>query len=500
MAAATAMALCLAVAMPASAQTLSPAEAWAGLQALAEGAGLSVTSTSVDETGSAMTASGVRIAPSGDPNAVVISMDTLRIEPRGERVVLIPSANLLVDTRGTDGISRQFQITHDGEISGMISEESAALDLDFPRLTATLLGGAAPAVTPTPGKNPRPGATANESFMLDFTDLGAALSATQTGDSRLTLSAAEVTYDLSFTDHSSGQPSPASMSGTLETPELTFDGTQLALLGQEAVVMSRAFAAGLSAHLTFASGPSTGWSTQVVEGVPVTVSSEAGPSSMSLSVAEGRFDAEVSAEAGRMAGSYGPMSGDVTFDGLGLALGMPLVVTPDDQPARYAFRFENVTPSPELLTMVGAGEFAGDSITLVLDLGAQTRLTRELDFEDPGDEPPFEMSTISLDEMRLAVGDAEFTGTGALTLIGGLAAQMDRDRPEAEGDFVFNLIGGNRLLTRLQAMGLVPNDQMFFVRMMMNGLGRSVGEDHLVSDVAVRPGGLVTVNGAPLPF
>jgi hypothetical protein len=34
----------------------------------------------------------------------------------------------------------------------------------------------------------------------------------------------------------------------------------------------------------------------------------------------------------------------------------------------------------------------------------------------------------------------------------------------------------------------------------MNGLGRPVGADHLRSEIAIRPGNVITVNGAPLPF
>ena len=156
---------------------------------------------------------------------------------------------------------------------------------------------------------------------------------------------------------------------------------------------------------------------------------------------------------------------------------------------------------PLFLSLFGAGQFAGDRATITVDVGAQGRLLQEIgpNFGE-SDAPPFDISSASLDDLRLQVGDSAFTGSGAVTLIGGIMGQIGRERPNADGRFLFDLVGGERLLTRLQAMGIVPQDQLFFVRMMMNGLSRPIGDDHLQSEVVLQPGGGITVNGAPLPF
>ena len=490
---ATAMALCLAASAPALAQTLTATEAWEGLQAAATGAGLSLTTTGDTDQGGAVLAEGVRIAPVSDPNAVVVSMETLRIESRGERVALIPAPVIQIAARGHDRVTRRFEVTHDGEITGMVTPDSAALDLTFPRLAAEMQAAAAVTGKQVPASGER--------FSMVFDGLTASMNAEREGSAAVRIGAAQVSYDVAFTDHSSGRPEPVVMDGEITQPALVFDATELDMLSDAPGMLSRAFAAGLTAHLTFDNASSSGTSTQMLGGTPVTVTSTGGPSSMTFRLVDGRFDASLSGEAVQMDGTYGPIRGQAGLAGMAFDFGMPLVVTPDDQPARLAFRMEDLLLSPDLLTMFGAGEFAGDAVTLALDLGAQVRVVRELDLDVVDSEvPPFDLSGVTLNDLRLAVGDSEFTGTGAVTVIGGMLSQLHLDRPDAEGDFTFNLIGGERLLGRLQAMGVVPADQLFFVRMMLNGLGRSVGADHLVSDVAIRPGGLVTVNGAPLPF
>ncbi len=483
----TALALVLALAAsPVVAQSMSAKDAWSGLRGLAAGAGLTISSTGATDFGGSFAATGVRIFPTEDPNAVVISMDELRIEPRGDLIALIPSALIRVSAQAAGGERREFEITHDGEIRGALSETNAALDLDFDTLMATMVQGAT---------------TGGERFSMSFAGLDATLRAAREGSADIEISAGSMTYDVSFTDRSGPRPAVSVSTATIQTPRVTFSGTELDTLSGDDGMLPEAFRAGMSMRLAITAGPSTGQSEQEIAGTPIRMQSEGGASSVEVTVADGRFDVEIGAEGGRIAGSSGPMAGEATYDGVGLNLGFPLVVTAENQPMRYAFNFDNITPSPDLLTMLGFGTFAGDSLSLALDLAADGRLTRELDADAMASPvPPFDLSTVRLDNVLIRVGDSEFTGAGAVTLIGGLMAQIGRDIPDANGDLTFNLVGGERLLTRLSSMGLVPNDQLFFVRMMMNGLGRPVGDDSLQSDVAIRPGGVVTVNGAPLPF
>ncbi len=480
--------IALAVASPVVAQDMTPSLAWAQLQGMAAGAGLTVTARSTVDQGSALEISGVRIFPTRHPDDLTVSMETLRVEQRGAMTALIPSELVSVDTRFAGGITRSFAVHHTGEIVGALTETDAALDLNFGSLTAQLLHAE------------RDGTPMNEHMSLSLDGFAATMRAAREGAAEIIIDAQTISYALDMSDTRGKTVVRQSASGEVTRPHLDFAATELDMMSDEPGALRTAFEAGMSARLNIGMEGSQGASDQQIDGTHIALTSTGAGSSMSFNLVDGRFDGELRAGPVRIDVSQ-PAAGTVTADGASLNVGLPLIVTPDDQPMRYAFSFDNVMPSPGLLELIGAGQFGGDSVSLALDLGADGRVTRELgpDSAD-GDTPPFDISALRLDNLMVRVGDSEFTGTGAVALIGGLMAQIGRPMPNANGDLTFNLIGGERLLTRLTAMGVVPNDQLFFVRMMMNGLGRSVGEDHLVSEVAIRPGGAITVNGAPLPF
>lgn len=485
---ATAMALALLATSPAFAQ-MTPTQAWDQLQALAANMDLSITTTNVAPGPDAVTAGGVRIFPTSDPNALVISMDSLRVAPQGDQISLTPSASFDVAVLVAGGSTRHVTVTHDGSIAGMLTDQNASLDLDFPNLRAVLQ----PLLSAK-------GAPGREAFDMSFSGLDASLRAAREGAAEVTIDAGSVQYNVTYPDPSTSGAVIAQQ-GTMTAPHIAFTGTELDLLSDRDGMLRQAFDGGFSATLEMTTQASQGTSTQTIEGAPLSMVTEAGPSQMSLAAVNGRAD--LSGDVGQMTmnGNYGPIAGNVSMSGMGFNFGLPLVTTPTDQPFRYMISLQDLRPSPELLAMVGASQFAGDAVTLTVDLGAQGRLTQELGSNfGEGDVPPFDISSASLNDLRVAVGDSALTGAGAVTLIGGLLAQIGRPMPEANGDFTFDLVGGERLLTRLQGMGLIPQDQLFFVRMMMNGLARPVGDDHLQSEVAIRPGGVLTVNGAPLPF
>lgn len=485
--------LALSVAAPAVAQQMSAKDAWAQLRSLAAGAGLTITSQSVTDNGGSLTANGVRIFPTADPDAMVMTLESLGVEPRGDLVALMPAARIGVETLFAGGIERDFEILNPGmgEIVGALSDTNATLQLGFPNLMVRMV------------RSTQSGRPLDEALDLTFDGFDVNLSATREGTADVFVGASSVRYAGAFlTPIGLGdRMMRQTMDGTMEALSLEFSGREMDELSGDEGGIRRAFDAGMEMTLRLTAGPASGNTSQSGGLFDMALATTAADSLMEVIVRDGRVDLEVNAGAGAYSGGSGPMQGEVTFDRVGFGFGMPLIVTPDDQPARYAFNFENLTPSPDLLAMVNAGVFAGDSLSLVLDLGADMRLVSEIgpSWSD-ADEPPFDLSRVRLENMLVRVGDSEFTGTGAVTLIGGLLSQIGLPMPNAEGDLTFNLIGGERLLQRVQSMGIVPNDQLFFARMMINGLGRSIGADHLQSDVAIRPGGVITVNGAPLPF
>lgn len=485
--------LALSVAAPAVAQQMSAKDAWAQVRSLAAGAGLTITSQSVTDNGTSLVANGVRIFTTDDPDDLILTMDTLGVEPRGELVALMPAARIGVETQFARGIERDFEILNPGmgEIVGALTDASATLQVGFPTLALRML------------RSEQNGRALDEVLDVTFSGFDTTVTATREGMADIFIGAASVGYNATFqTPVGPGDRTMRqSMDGTMEAVSLEFSGRELDMLSDDEGAIRRAFDAGMEMTLRLSAGPASGNTSQSGGPFDMALATTAANSLLEVTARGGRVDLQVSAGAGNYSGGSGPMQGQITFDGVGFGFGMPLIVTPDDQPARYAFNFDNLTPSPELLAMVNAGAFAGDSLSLALDIGADMRLVSEIGPSwGEADAPPFDLSRVRLENLLVRVGDSEFTGTGAVTLIGGLLSQIGRPMPDAEGDLTFNLVGGERLLQRVQSLGFVPNDQLFFARMMINGLGRSVGADHLQSDVSIRPGGVVTVNGAPLPF
>lgn len=485
--------LALAIAAPAVAQQMSAKDAWAQVRSLAAGAGLTITSQSVTDHGASLVANGVRVFPTEDPAAMILTMETLGIEPRGALIALMPAERIGVETLFAGGIERDFEILNPGmgEIVGALTETSATLTVGFPTLALRML------------RSDQQGRPLDEAMDVTFDAFDVSLSASRDGTADIFVGAGSVRYGAVFSTPTGfgDQMIRQAMDGTMEAVSLEFSGRELDMLSADDGAIRRAFDAGMEMSLRMSSGVAIGNTSQTGAGFDMALATRTGESTLEMTARDGRFEADLHAGPGAYSGGSGPMQGEITFDGVSLNFGMPLIVTPDDQPVRYAFNFDNLTPSAELLELVGAGVFAGDSLSLAVDMGADMRLTSEIGPSwGEGDIPPMDLSRLRLENLLIRVGDSEFTGAGAVTLIGGLLANLGRDMPEAEGDLTFSLIGGERLLTRVQAMGIIPNDQLFFARMMINGLGRPVGADHLQSDVSIRPGGVVTVNGAPLPF
>ncbi len=109
-------------------------------------------------------------------------------------------------------------------------------------------------------------------------------------------------------------------------------------------------------------------------------------------------------------------------------------------------------------------------------------------------EMPFELSSVSLDTLKIMAAGALFTGTGAFTF-DNEDTQSFAPLPRPEGDASFEITGLNALLDNLVAMGLVPEQDIMGPRMMMGMFARSTGDDQMAIDIDIDASGQVNVNG-----
>jgi hypothetical protein len=119
----------------------------------------------------------------------------------------------------------------------------------------------------------------------------------------------------------------------------------------------------------------------------------------------------------------------------------------------------------------------------------------------PSGKQPFEVTSLDVDALHLSVAGAEFNGNGALAFDNSQAPVLGGAVPMPTGKLNLSLNGGNTLLGKLQAMGLVDPQMVMTFGMMMGMLAKpGPTDDSFVSEVEFQPGGKILTNGNPLPF
>jgi hypothetical protein len=474
---------------PAWAQSLTPKDAWEALNAFVDGAGGRLSSTGLTRDGDAMIALNVTLGSGQGDGALELSFDRIRLEPRGERMAVIPSASFqAVSTIGQPGDRRVYAITHDGALLLSLTEAAMGLALDFGTLQ----------ITKTEAR--RQGRPLDEAFEMRLTGLSGQtdLTLVHPFDLQGRITAAGLGYDMRQRETDVLQ---LEQDGTSETRDLVleFSATGLGVIGDGPGFMRRAFDDGFSARIRLDSGVTESTVRQVIGTQRHDFSLNIETSTATLGLIDGDFTAEAGSQA-ISAALTGDVPGTITATRFGFGFTMPIVTSDADRTFSLITSLQELRIGRDMLALLGAGDFADDAITLETEVSAQGRWLVEITDNPPDGVQPADFSSLSLDTLVTQLGAAMLTGSGSYTLDPGAIARMNNVVPEGEGRFQFELRGGEALLNRLGAIGLIPPDQQFLARMMMNGLGRSVGPDHLQSDVVIGRGGAVTVNGMPLPF
>jgi len=155
---------------------------------------------------------------------------------------------------------------------------------------------------------------------------------------------------------------------------------------------------------------------------------------------------------------------------------------------------------PEVLwsTIDPGATLPRDPAHLAVDLTGKARLTTNIFDEaeiaalEQSGESPGDLDSLALNKLALSIAGARLTGEGAIEI----ETAEGLDVPPAEGTVDLRLEGGEGLLDKLVAIGLVPEDQAMTARMMASMFAQPVeGEDTLTSRVEIKKDGTVTVNG-----
>jgi len=134
--------------------------------------------------------------------------------------------------------------------------------------------------------------------------------------------------------------------------------------------------------------------------------------------------------------------------------------------------------------------------TLIVDLGGKLKMLGDLLAAPEADEAfPGELHALDIREIQLKLIGADLTGAGAFTF-DNTDLETFGGMPRPTGSVDMTLVGGNALLDKAIAMGLVPEDEAMGYRMMLALFARpGEGEDTLTSKIEVTPEGAVLANG-----
>lgn len=188
---------------------------------------------------------------------------------------------------------------------------------------------------------------------------------------------------------------------------------------------------------------------------------------------------------------FSEIAGDVVF---------PTVKADAPSPFTFLIRIVDLTLPEEVWAMSDpTAQLPRDPATLVIDTAGMIRPVSDFNAQlSPEEAAPPELHALKVNEVRLKIAGAELTGNGDLTLDNTDLVTFS-GMPAPTGVLNFTLTGGNGLLDKLAAMGVVPEDQLLGVRMMMGIFATPAtdGTDTLTSTVEFKDKGLF-VNGQQL--
>ena len=316
-----------------------------------------------------------------------------------------------------------------------------------------------------------------------------------------TLNTAALDYDLAFSDPETG--TKAKVKGTLQNlasssnsmlPSNSFDMTDVSAI----------LDAGFNAAGTF--------------------TYQGGTMDLAFDGPDGAGTANTSSTGGAIAIAFGSdgMNYDVSQTGLAINalvpdvplpitlnmaaakfnFAMPIQKSDEEQDFALGFTMGDFTVSDMIWGLLDpSAQLPRDPATLALDLSGKAKVL--FDFLNPDQAAalqssgaaPGELNALTLKSLVLDAVGARLTGKGDFTFDNSDLTSFD-GMPRPTGAVDLKLVGGNGLLDKLVAMGMLPQEQAMGARMMMGLLAVAGTEpDTLNSKIEINDAGHILANG-----
>lgn len=194
---------------------------------------------------------------------------------------------------------------------------------------------------------------------------------------------------------------------------------------------------------------------------------------------------------------------EVTVSFAETAFNVLLPVSKSDSPQDFILttRLVDIVTAEEVWAMIDpSGTLSREPVTAIFDVKG-TGFWKQ-DIMDPnaqldGAEPPGELTSLDITEIRAKAAGAEVSATGGLTFDNTDLVSF-QGVPAPTGSIEITIKGANALIDNLIAMGLVSQDDAMGARMMMAMFARpGAGPDELSSLIEFKDGGLFA-NGQQL--
>ncbi|MDK8872343.1 MULTISPECIES: DUF2125 domain-containing protein [Paracoccus] len=223
-------------------------------------------------------------------------------------------------------------------------------------------------------------------------------------------------------------------------------------------------------------------------------------------------------QAGSDAGSFELTSSDMPFpinyaiESGSFDMQLPVMQSDEAQPFKFAYSLAGLTLGDAIWNLFDAqGQLPRDPASLDIDVTGQIKVTK--DIFDPAsmapaaDEAPedgsedmdaAEASPQPFEPVEVAINQFALNALGAkVNAEGTLKAPESGDMTTPVGEVNASYEGVNGLIDKLGAMGLIPEDQIMGVRMMMAMFAKPVaeGEDKLETRLEFKEDGSIFANG-----
>ncbi len=499
----TALAICLGTS--AAYADVTAADVWNNWRDYMSDMGYEVTGTE-SQSGDTLTVSDVRMkidmSTDEDTMNAVMTMDSLTFTEVGDGSVSIQiPATSVITLDGKPEDDKPFDLTIDYVQDGLdMVVTGDPDDLTYTYSADSLVMKLAKLTID--GKPVGPEVARAEVSLADLSGVSRILQ----GDLRninQTMTTGPVTYDMAFA--SPDDDGSATINGSVESMSFT-GGGDIPTVDDPSDVNAMIDAGfGFEGEFTYGNGKTDVKFDGPDGGGNVNSSSTGGALTVAMSEDGLSYSGSQSGLAIKALMSQMPIPIDLNMENMAFSLMIPVQKSDEEQDFGLKLAFEGFTMSDVLWGMFDPqAQLPRDPATVAVDLEGKATLL--VNFMDPQEaaametsgEAPGELNALDINDITVEAAGAALNGSGAFTFDNTDTTTFD-GMPKPTGSLDLTLVGGNGLIDKLVAMGLLPEEQAMGARMMMGLFAvPGDGEDSLKSKLEINEDGHVLANGQRL--